>query len=88
MQFPPDVQVFYVSPPSLNEVRRWMDDWVRRAMAQAADAGEDAGSSDPADPSADAEPSEGKTSGGEEDAPGEQAGGEADRRSDQPEYPY
>ena len=24
VQFPPDVQVFYVAPPALDEIRRWL----------------------------------------------------------------
>jgi len=30
VQFPPDIEVFYVSPPALDEFRRWMQDWVAR----------------------------------------------------------
>ncbi len=29
VQFPSDIQVFYVSPPALNDLRRWMDDRSR-----------------------------------------------------------
>ena len=32
VQFPTDVQVFYVSPPSLDEYRRWMDEQMRAEM--------------------------------------------------------
>ena len=28
IQFPPEIEVFYVSPPALDEFRRWMQDWV------------------------------------------------------------
>jgi hypothetical protein len=24
VQFPPDVQVFYIAPPALDEIRRWL----------------------------------------------------------------
>ena len=26
VQFPPDIQIFYVAPPSLDEIRRWFRD--------------------------------------------------------------
>ena len=29
VQFPPDVQVFYVAPPALDALKRWIDDQVR-----------------------------------------------------------
>ena len=30
VQFPSDIEVFYVSPPALDEVRRWIDDQMRQ----------------------------------------------------------
>ena len=55
-QFPNDIEVFYVSPPALDEFRRWLQNWVAQqqqtmaqvqvdAMAQeeSAEAGEPAG---------------------------------------------
>ena len=48
VQFPADIEVFYVSPPALNEFRRWLQNWAARqqqAMEQAATApSADAGS--------------------------------------------
>ena len=29
IQFPEDIQVFYVSPPSFDSVKRWVDDQIR-----------------------------------------------------------
>ena len=52
VQFPTDIEVFYVSPPALDEYRRWLQNWLarqQRAMAQESTA---RGSSDePGDPS-------------------------------------
>ena len=28
VQFPPDVEVFFVAPPALEEFRRWLQDWL------------------------------------------------------------
>ena len=54
VQFPSDVEVFYVSPPALDEFRRWLQNWAARqqqAAAQAAagpdDTSEDADSPSP-----------------------------------------
>ena len=35
VQFPTDVQVFYVSPPSLDEYRRWVEEQMRAASPPA-----------------------------------------------------
>ena len=35
VQFPTDVQVFYVSPPSLDQYRRWVDEQMRSAAPTA-----------------------------------------------------
>ena len=37
VQFPGDIQVFYVSPPALNDLRRWMDDRSREAARAGAE---------------------------------------------------
>ena len=33
IQFPEDIEVFYVSPPALDEFRRWLQNWVARQQA-------------------------------------------------------
>jgi len=33
VQFPHDVEVFYVSPPALDEFRRWLQGWLQRQQA-------------------------------------------------------
>jgi len=33
VQFPTDVEVFYVSPPALDEYRRWLRGWIARQQA-------------------------------------------------------
>ena len=30
VQFPSDIEVFYVSPPALDEFRRWLQNWASR----------------------------------------------------------
>ncbi len=35
IQFPDDIEVFYVSPPALDEFRRWFHEWAARQQAQA-----------------------------------------------------
>ena len=38
VQFPPDIEVFYVSPPALDDFRRWLQNWAARqqqAMVEA-----------------------------------------------------
>ena len=29
IQFPSDVQIFYVAPPALDRLKRWIEDWMR-----------------------------------------------------------
>ena len=48
VQFPADIEVFYVSPPALDEFRRWLQNWASRQQQAApsassgqADAGSD-----------------------------------------------
>ena len=36
IQFPADIQVFYVAPPALGALKRWIDDQVRSAAQRAA----------------------------------------------------
>ena len=33
VQFPSDVEVFYVAPPSLDEFRRWIERWISEKMS-------------------------------------------------------
>ena len=50
VQFPSDVEVFYVSPPALDEFRRWLQNWAARQQQAAAQA-----AADPDDTSEDAD---------------------------------
>ena len=34
VQFPPDIQVFFVAPPALDALKRWIDDMMRTGMPQ------------------------------------------------------
>ena len=36
VQFPSDIEVFYVSPPALDEYRRWFNNWMEQQQADAA----------------------------------------------------
>ncbi len=36
VQFPNDIEVFYVSPPALDEYRRWIQNWMEQQQAAAA----------------------------------------------------
>jgi hypothetical protein len=45
VQFPPDIEVFYVSPPALDEFRRWLQNWFTRQREQRAP--EDTGEATP-----------------------------------------
>ena len=38
VQFPSDIEVFYVSPPALDEFRRWLQNWATRQQQAAAGA--------------------------------------------------
>ncbi len=38
VQFPPDIEVFYVSPPALDDFRRWLQNWATRQQQAAMDA--------------------------------------------------
>ena len=35
VQFPSDIEVFYVSPPALDEYRRWFNNWMEQQSRQA-----------------------------------------------------
>ena len=54
VQFPDDIEVFYVSPPALDEFRRWLQNWATRQQQATADAvagiGGDSGSKDTPSP--------------------------------------
>ena len=47
VQFPQDVQVFYVSPPALNDINRWIEDQMRRLAQEAADRAQESSSDGP-----------------------------------------
>ena len=38
VQFPADIEVFYVSPPALDDFRRWLQNWAARQQQAAIDA--------------------------------------------------
>ena len=38
VQFPSDLEVFYVAPPALDEYRRWIQNWIARQQQAEADA--------------------------------------------------
>ena len=40
VQFPTDVEVFYVSPPALDEYRRWFQNWMTQQQAAAGQSSE------------------------------------------------
>ena len=39
VQFPSDIEVFYVSPPALDEFRRWLQNWAARQQHPSASSG-------------------------------------------------
>ena len=41
VQFPEDIEVFYVSPPALDEFRRWLQNWMAKQQAERAAAAEE-----------------------------------------------
>ena len=65
IQFPDDIEVFFVSPPALDEFRRWLQNWVNQQQKQQ----EEAPSQD--DPQAEEEPSAGGSPLAEEQPPTE-----------------
>ena len=40
IQFPGDIEVFYVSPPALDEFRRWLQNWSAQQQKAQAEASE------------------------------------------------
>ena len=44
LQFPQDIEVFYVAPPALDEYRRWVDAWLARQRPAQAEEGDGEGS--------------------------------------------
>ena len=44
LQFPQDIEVFYVAPPALDEYRRWVDAWLARQREAQAEEGDGEGS--------------------------------------------
>jgi hypothetical protein len=42
IQFPADIEVFYVSPPALDEFRKWLQDWIARQQVPPEMASEEA----------------------------------------------
>ena len=49
VQFPGDIEVFYVAPPALDEFRRWMQNWLARQQDDTPAGGVKADDRDPAD---------------------------------------
>jgi hypothetical protein len=45
VQFPADVEVFFVAPPTLDEFRRWLDGWIAKQQATDAESVQGSGSS-------------------------------------------
>ncbi len=39
VQFPPDIEVFYVRPPALDEYQRWLEEWLARQQRESASPG-------------------------------------------------
>ncbi len=48
VQFPPDVQVFYVAPPALDAIKRWIDDMMRTPVSAPQDLADEPDSFEPA----------------------------------------
>ncbi len=46
VQFPADIEVFYVSPPALDDFRSWLQRWAARQQERLQDPGEDTGEQD------------------------------------------
>ena len=98
VQFPGDIQVFYISPPSLDEIKRWAEEQMRRVVSEAS-AGGDSGLESRGDKDSD---DAGESSTGpseQQSATAVEAAGEATVASEpeaaedtqgkgHPEYPY
>ena len=35
VQFPEDIEVFYIAPPALDEFRRWLQNWIAEQQSAA-----------------------------------------------------
>ena len=42
VQFPADIEVFYVSPPALDDFRSWLQRWVAKQQQRLQDSGQEA----------------------------------------------
>ena len=40
VQFPSDIEVFYISPPALDEYRHWLQNWMDQQQTKAEEAGD------------------------------------------------
>ena len=70
VQFPTDVQVFYIAPPSLDALKRWIDDQARAARERFQQARQAAERDEPSEPEEPQEP----TGPVEPDGPAEPTG--------------
>ena len=98
VQFPGDVQVFYISPPSLDEIKRWGEEQMRRVVSEVGGGGDsklesskEMGSNDGGESCAG--PEEQQTARADDKAPeaaidSETESGEETRARSYPEYPY
>lgn len=94
VQFPGDVQVFYVSPPALDDIRRFANEHARRLMAQAGGSApsstdDEPGKGESKDPSgSDDTAQETDTAAPEEVGDAEDATESDASPREYPEYPY
>ena len=59
VQFPSDIEVFYVSPPALDDYRRWLQKWMEQQQATA-EAAKEASADDVEEEGADKEEADGE----------------------------
>ena len=83
IQFPADIQVFYVAPPSLDSLKRWIDDQMRQAPPSAAQAEETQESAQAEEPNQAKKPDE----SGEPEQPDEATGPDQSGESESSEKP-
>lgn len=98
VQFPGDIQVFYISPPSLDEIKRWAQEQMRRVVSEASGGGDSGLESSRDQDSDDAGESSTGPSGqrsataveaaGEATVASEPEAGEGTQGKGHPEYPY
>jgi hypothetical protein len=43
VQFPSDIEVFYIAPPALDELRRWLQNWMAQQKQEHRDEGDTPG---------------------------------------------